>query len=385
MIKRGTALWIAAGVGAAALAVFFGWVLFVPVADWLAQHDIGNASGISLETARNNARGNLLALTAGVAGFGALIFTARNFALQRRALMLSQRTFEENTELALRTLELTQQGQQRTHELTEKTARENAYDASQRRITELYVKAVEQIGHDKATVRLGALYSLERLAQDQPEQRQLIVDVICAYLRMPFKLRVLPVTARAADFVDMQAAGELCKSIIDENGPEVELDQEIQVRMAAQRILARHFTASRYLARDTPPDSYWPHIRLDLTAAVLINLDFAACRLDYCDFRSAKFLGMAMFNSSEFLSEARFEYSMFAGSASFFDVIFYSYTGFSDAKFSQPPDLRRARASYPSTHIWPADWSVIAPGSSGTMGRLAKNGEPGPDEMGTIF
>lgn len=57
-------------------------------------------------------------------------------------------------------------------------------DATERRITELYTKAVEQFGSDKAPVRLGGLYALERLAQDDPAQRQTIVIVICAYLRM---------------------------------------------------------------------------------------------------------------------------------------------------------------------------------------------------------
>ena len=59
-------------------------------------------------------------------------------------------------------------------------------DATERRITELYTKAVEQLGNDKAPVRLGGLYALERLAQDNPPHRQTIVNVICAYLRMPF-------------------------------------------------------------------------------------------------------------------------------------------------------------------------------------------------------
>ena len=59
-------------------------------------------------------------------------------------------------------------------------------DATERRITELYTKAVDQLGNDKAPVRLGGLYALERLAQDNPAQRQTIVNVICAYLRMPF-------------------------------------------------------------------------------------------------------------------------------------------------------------------------------------------------------
>jgi hypothetical protein len=59
-------------------------------------------------------------------------------------------------------------------------------DATERRITELYTKAVEQLGSDKAPVRLGGLYALERLAQDNSAHRQTIVNVICAYLRMPF-------------------------------------------------------------------------------------------------------------------------------------------------------------------------------------------------------
>jgi hypothetical protein len=53
-------------------------------------------------------------------------------------------------------------------------------DTRERRITELFTKAVEELGHEKAPVRLGALYSLERLAQNNPEHRQTVVDVVCA-------------------------------------------------------------------------------------------------------------------------------------------------------------------------------------------------------------
>ncbi|RSM95837.1 hypothetical protein DMB42_49020 [Nonomuraea sp. WAC 01424] len=52
----------------------------------------------------------------------------------------------------------------------------------------MYAKAVEQLGNEQAPVRLGGLYALERLAQDTPALRQTIVDVICAYLRMPYAL-----------------------------------------------------------------------------------------------------------------------------------------------------------------------------------------------------
>jgi hypothetical protein len=47
---------------------------------------------------------------------------------------------------------------------SEETQRDTREDAVARRITELYGKAVEQLGSDKAPVRLGGLYALERLA-----------------------------------------------------------------------------------------------------------------------------------------------------------------------------------------------------------------------------
>ena len=95
------------------------WVLFVPLADWLARHDVGPVKGALHETAVDNARGRLLTLGAGLFAAGALVFTARNFTLSRR------------------TLELTEQGQ----------------------VTDRYTKAVEQVGSDKLDVRIGGIYA----------------------------------------------------------------------------------------------------------------------------------------------------------------------------------------------------------------------------------
>ncbi len=85
-------------------------------------------------------------------------------------------------------------------------------DATERRITELYTKAVEQLGSEKAPVRLGGLYALERLAQDNPDHRQTIVNVICAYLRMPFSPRHLPVGQRPTTAQTMESQSQVLKS-----------------------------------------------------------------------------------------------------------------------------------------------------------------------------
>ena len=69
------------GIAAAVLALAVAWVLFVPVADLLARHDVGSAKRSAAETALDDARGRLLTLGAGLFAAGALIFTAQNFNL----------------------------------------------------------------------------------------------------------------------------------------------------------------------------------------------------------------------------------------------------------------------------------------------------------------
>jgi hypothetical protein len=68
-------------IAAIILALAIVWALFVPVADWLAHHDVGSVKGALHETALDNARGRLLTLGAGLFAAGALVFTARNFTV----------------------------------------------------------------------------------------------------------------------------------------------------------------------------------------------------------------------------------------------------------------------------------------------------------------
>jgi hypothetical protein len=86
----------------------------------------------------------------------------------------------------------------------------------------LFARAVEQLGSDKATVRIGGLYVLERVADENVGQAQRIVDLICGYLRMPFT-RPGPVVGPKPS----QQQAELW-------------EQEHQVRAVAQRILSEH-------------------------------------------------------------------------------------------------------------------------------------------------
>jgi hypothetical protein len=52
--------------------------------------------------------------------------------------------------------------------------------------TDRYESAAEQLGHEKAAVRLAGVYAMARLADDWEARRQTCIDVLCAYLRMPY-------------------------------------------------------------------------------------------------------------------------------------------------------------------------------------------------------
>ena len=145
--------WLA-GIAAVVLGLAIAWVLFVPVADWLAHHDVGSVNGPLHETALDNARGRLLTLGAGLFAAGALVFTALNFNLLRR-----------NSEQA-------DQWQRRTHELTE-----------QGQVTDRYTKAIEQLGSDKLDVRIGGIYALERIARDSARDHPTVMEVLTAFIR----------------------------------------------------------------------------------------------------------------------------------------------------------------------------------------------------------
>ena len=224
-------------------------------------------------------------------------------------------------------------------------------DATERRITELYTKAVEQLGSEKAPVRLGGLYALERLAQDNPAHRQTIVNVICAYLRMPFSPK--PPTSKPEPEAT-EDSGEPAAE------PETSIEalgdtwqQERQVRLAAQRILAEHLRDDRHLrdysfgvepSTEPPSPHFWPGIRLDLVGATLIdfNLDIgvvADARFDRATFSgNTSFLGTrfsggyAWFSAATFSGTADFAWATFSG-ARFDRATFSSDAGFGGVNF----------------------------------------------------
>jgi hypothetical protein len=55
--------------------------------------------------------------------------------------------------------------------------------AQERQITELFTAAVDQLGSDNLENRLGAIYALERIAEDSVRDHWPIMEILATYVR----------------------------------------------------------------------------------------------------------------------------------------------------------------------------------------------------------
>jgi uncharacterized protein YjbI with pentapeptide repeats len=154
--RRKVLAWSGLLAAAVVVVVAAVYVIFWPVSDLIARHDVGAVTGrgygAALQTARDAARGRLVAFGAGLFAAGALIYTARNFTLSRR------------------TFELTEQGQ----------------------VTDRFTKAIEQLGSDKLDVCIGGIYALERVARDSAKDHPTVMEVLTAFIREHSREQWLP-------------------------------------------------------------------------------------------------------------------------------------------------------------------------------------------------
>jgi Pentapeptide repeats (9 copies) len=72
----------------------------------------------------------------------------------------------------------------------QRLAEGDAQRADEAQFATRYVTAAEQLGHESAAVRLAGVYAMAHLADDWSDQRQTCIDVLCAYLRIPYEIDV---------------------------------------------------------------------------------------------------------------------------------------------------------------------------------------------------
>jgi uncharacterized protein YjbI with pentapeptide repeats len=65
-----------------------------------------------------------------------------------------------------------------------------SFRADGEQFSKRYQDGAIQLGHERAAVRLAGVYAISRLADDWPDNRQMCVNLLCAYLRMPYLSKI---------------------------------------------------------------------------------------------------------------------------------------------------------------------------------------------------
>lgn len=291
----------------------------------------------------------------GVGGLGTLMLFVRRQWLQEQAHELDR----ERADLDRQIAEDNRIQADRQHERELVKAADDRHDATERRITELYMTAVEQLGHDKVSVRLAALHALDRLGQNEANHRKVIIDIWCSYLRQPHPMPSRLMTLRQAE-IDGGFPEPASGTSIDP------ADLEYEVRVTAQRLLASHLKDSRGVDErfDEPPPvephGFWGPSSIDLTGARLVDADFSGCWLPEARFINTRFHGGGDFSEAQLGGDVRFDGAKFHGYANFskawfggdayFDIVdFDEFTRFTQTTFTKAvwfEDARFARAAW---------------------------------------
>ena len=212
---------------------------------------------------------------------------------------------------------------QRVHEQENHRAQRAEERENTKLFNERFGAASAQLGHGKAAVRLAGVYALAGLADDWEAQRQTCIDVLCAYLRMPYTPPTEPTDAKPpADTTDQPAA----------SGPEpphttatTDPESEREVRATVIRLITAHL-------RDNAAQS-WRGRDFDFTGAVFDRGDFSRAEFtgSQVNFTAAKFTsGGVSFDDAKVAGGwVRFHGAEFTGGQ-----VSFSGTEFADGRVS---------------------------------------------------
>lgn len=221
-----------------------------------------------------------------------------------------------------------------------------------------YTKAVEQLGDEKAIVRLGGIYTLVSLVDEWftdegvdiivgKKEGQAIIDTLCAYIRSPFPL------AENKHFLEKKnpTDNELKKYNGDFTADQKKLREEQNVRRAILGEITSRCKISEALDEDGNESIYselWPSFSYDFSYATFFypvyfygvffksTIDFSdAIFKDYTNFSNSIFLKHTSFSSTIFEDLLDFSQTYFESPTYFEDATFHNISNFESSLFSE--------------------------------------------------
>ena len=359
-------VWLAVSGGA--LAIFGPWLLYV--------------TGLTGETDAN-LRLHILYVTGGTIAVLGLVETHRKNTTDRIKADADIQNYQASQDHQAKTLA------EQARQFTETIAKEREKiktdkDKNEQDHTRLvhaerrsrYTTAIEQLSSDKASIRLGGVYTLvglvdEWLADDKTipniEERrkegQVIINNLCAYIRSPFLLaeRSKRLDEPYAKDLQKNFGGDIEKFNEDKQyfaQEKAALEEERQVRQSIIKEMREH------LSKNYSKSSFWSDLDYDFSNAHFfypVNFNDSYFGTSIVNFSGATFTQDAEFIGVTFtwanfigvtFAWANFSSATFNQDADFFEATFTRRTDFSGATFTQEADFSGATFKYEPIFVY---------------------------------
>ena len=358
-------VWLAVSGGA--LAIFGPWLLYV--------------TGLTGETDAN-LRLHILYVTGGTIAVLGLVETHRKNTTDRIKADADIQNYQASQDHQAKTL-----AEQARH-FTETIAKEREKIETDKAKNEQdhirqvhaerrsrYTTAIEQLSSDKASIRLGGVYTLVGLVDEWPaddktipniEERrkegQVIINNLCAYIRSPFLLaeRAKQLDAPYAKDLQKNFGGDIEKFNEDKQyfaQEKAALEEERQVRQSIIKEMREHlsknysksgpwsdfdydFSDAHFFYPVNFNDSYFGTSIVNFSGATFTQADFIGVT-----FAWANFIGVTF-------AWANFSRATFTQDANFFEATFTERADFSGAKFNGNADLSEAEFNGNADFSW---------------------------------
>ena len=311
-------VWLAVSGGA--LAIFGPWLLYV--------------TGLTGETDAN-LRLHILYITGGTIAVLGLVETHRKNTVDHEKAKVEKENYKKTQAHQTSVLEEQQRQFNVTTNQERKKIKADKAKNEQDHIRQVhaerrsrYTTAIEQLSNDKASIRLGGVYTLVGLVDEwlsdekttsSPEERhkegQVIINNLCAYIRSPLPL------AERAEQLDKDYAKDL----------QNDFDGDIEKFDADKRAFARDKAALEEERQVRQSIIEEIHKRLQY-----IGAPGSWSKLDY-DFSNAHFFYPIVFTNSCFDASSRFFGATFTQDADFSGTTFTERAPFSEATFTCTP------------------------------------------------
>ena len=246
---------------------------------------------------------------------------------------------------------------------------DNAFKERKAERRERYTKAVEQLGDEKAPVRMGGVYTLVGLVDEWLEEKslsdderfkegQVIINNLCAYIRSPFTL--------ASHYDELSQDSPTPEGIYKDKKEEFYIDKAILDSEADVRLSIIKEIHDRIQVPDKNTPGAWSDFEYDFSGSTffypidLTNSYYAkpinfsgstyqsganfsrSTYKDVADFTDSTYQSGANFTDSTYQGEANFRDSTYQGEANFTDSTYQGEANFTDSTYKNVADFSRS-------------------------------------------